>query len=192
MSWFGGGNSGNYDWNNETSILGGSYTEPDFKVDWNDTSGGGWPSQSIIDNWEPIGSYGGSSQSPSFSENFGKNFLDAYKNQKMGDSGGGGKFSSNVTPGSTGGHQVTSLGDKSRTKMIQYINPTAQVIPGGPGTPGRPGFGERLAGAAATAAIGSIFCDVRLKTDIAPLESTEINDALADVAFFVKEIRECA
>jgi len=36
------------------------------------------------------------------------------------------------------------------------------------------------------------LCDERLKVDIAPLESTEVNDALAEVAFFVKGLRECA
>jgi len=40
--------------------------------------------------------------------------------------------------------------------------------------------------------IGSIFCDERLKVDIAPLESTEVNDELAQMAFFVKGIRECS
>ena len=36
------------------------------------------------------------------------------------------------------------------------------------------------------------LCDERFKVDIAPLESTEVNDALAEVAFFVKDLRECA
>ena len=36
------------------------------------------------------------------------------------------------------------------------------------------------------------FCDERLKVDIAPLESTEVNDELAQMAFFVKGIRECS
>jgi hypothetical protein len=40
--------------------------------------------------------------------------------------------------------------------------------------------------------IGSFFCDERLKVDIAPLESTEVNDELAQMAFFVKGIRECS
>jgi len=37
-----------------------------------------------------------------------------------------------------------------------------------------------------------IFCDERLKVDIAPLESTEVNDELAQMAFFVKGLRECS
>jgi hypothetical protein len=40
--------------------------------------------------------------------------------------------------------------------------------------------------------LDNIFCDERLKVDIAPLESTEINDELAQMAFFVKGIRECS
>ena len=40
--------------------------------------------------------------------------------------------------------------------------------------------------------IGNFFCDERLKVDIAPLESTEVNDELAQMAFFVKGLRECS
>ena len=40
--------------------------------------------------------------------------------------------------------------------------------------------------------LGGLFCDERLKVDIAPLESTEVNDELAQMAFFVKGIRECS
>ena len=36
------------------------------------------------------------------------------------------------------------------------------------------------------------FCDERLKVDIAPLESTEVNNELAQIAFFVKSLRECS
>ena len=40
--------------------------------------------------------------------------------------------------------------------------------------------------------LDGIFCDERLKVDIAPLESTEVNDELAHMAFFVKGLRECS
>lgn len=40
--------------------------------------------------------------------------------------------------------------------------------------------------------IGGFLCDIRTKTDISPLETTEVNDDLAEVAFFVKKLRECA
>mgnify|MGYP003137330287 CR=1 FL=1 len=34
------------------------------------------------------------------------------------------------------------------------------------------------------------LCDIRTKTDISPLETTEVNDDLAQVAFFIKGLRE--
>jgi hypothetical protein len=43
--------------------------------------------------------------------------------------------------------------------------------------------------------VGDFFrglCDERVKVDIAPLESTEVNDELARIAFLVKGLRECA
>ena len=40
--------------------------------------------------------------------------------------------------------------------------------------------------------IGAFGCDIRIKEDIAPLITTEVNDELAQAAFFVKELRECS
>ena len=42
------------------------------------------------------------------------------------------------------------------------------------------------------ATVAPFLCDIRTKTDISPLETTEVNDDLAQVAFFVKELRECS
>ena len=43
----------------------------------------------------------------------------------------------------------------------------------------------------ASAALGGwIACDMRVKHEAAPLEYTEVNDALAMLAFAVKELRE--
>jgi hypothetical protein len=41
-------------------------------------------------------------------------------------------------------------------------------------------------------AIGGIFCDIRLKEDIAPLCKSEVNDVLSECAFFVKDLNECS
>ena len=82
------------------------------------------------------------------------------------------------------GNGMGFLTGTSPTPVISH----SPVSTGGGGG-GGPGFGE-IASTALTAA--SLFCDIRLKTDIAPLQESEVNDALADVAFFVKEIRECA
>ena len=40
--------------------------------------------------------------------------------------------------------------------------------------------------------IGGLFCDVRLKEDIAPLCESEVNDVLSECAFFVKNLNECS
>ena len=40
--------------------------------------------------------------------------------------------------------------------------------------------------------IASFFCDERVKTDIAPLQVSEVDDALSQMAFAVKAIREHA
>ena len=40
--------------------------------------------------------------------------------------------------------------------------------------------------------IGGLFCDIRLKEDIAPLCVSEVNDVLSECAFFVKNLNECS
>ena len=59
------------------------------------------------------------------------------------------------------------------------------------------GRAGQVAGLAATAktlfpVTFAALCDIRTKTDVASLETTEVNDNLADMAFFVKELRECS
>ena len=49
-----------------------------------------------------------------------------------------------------------------------------------------------MGGGALLGGVSGLFCDVRLKTDIAPLERSDVHDELAEMAFLVKEIRECA
>ena len=40
--------------------------------------------------------------------------------------------------------------------------------------------------------LGRLFCDIRLKEDIAPLCKSEVNDVLSECAFFVKDLNECS
>ena len=47
-------------------------------------------------------------------------------------------------------------------------------------------------GGAVGGIIGRIFCDIRLKEDIAPLCKSEVNDVLSECAFFVKDLNECS
>ena len=94
-----------------------------------------------------------------------------------------------------GGSSIQPFGTSGKHQLFQYIGskPIIQQT-----APSQPGFGAQLGQAAAGAAVGAavkalpFFCDERLKVDMAPLESTEVNDALAEVAFFVKGLRECA
>ena len=47
-------------------------------------------------------------------------------------------------------------------------------------------------GGAVGGIIGGLFCDIRLKEDIAPLCKSEVNDVLSECAFFVKDLNECS
>ena len=40
--------------------------------------------------------------------------------------------------------------------------------------------------------LGGLFCDIRLKEDIAPLCKSEVNDVLSECEFFVKDLNECS
>jgi hypothetical protein len=93
------------------------------------------------------------------------------------------------------------LGSALKSQALYAINPVLgavdQFYPGGV----QQGFkdvtkfaGDAFGGLAKGAGniIKNIFCDERLKVDIAPLESTEVNDELAQMAFFVKGLRECS
>ena len=139
------------------------------------------------------GDSSGSGFGGAFSKNFGKNFLDMYKSQMMGG-GGSGEGDKNVfNPGSMGGGSISPIGS-SKHHLFQYQPAQAQVIQN---APSGPGFGEQIAqaaiGAGVSAGAKALFaCDERVKVDMAPLESTEVNDSLAEIAFFVKGLRECA
>ena len=74
--------------------------------------------------------------------------------------------------GSSGG------GSKSGSKLGSAISGAAAGFQAG-GVPG-----------AIIGGIGGLFCDERVKVDIAPLETTEVNDDLAQAAFFIKGLRE--
>ena len=72
-----------------------------------------------------------------------------------------------------------------------------------PGQEGSGGIGSGISGAACgylsggpvgavIGGIGGLFCDVRVKEDIAPLQKSEVNDLLSECAFFVKDLNECS
>ena len=93
------------------------------------------------------------------------------------------------------------LGSALKSKALYAINPVLgavdQFYPGGATEAFKDVTkfaGDAFGGLAKGAGniIKNIFCDERLKVDIAPLESTEVNAELAQMAFFVKGLRECS
>ena len=133
----------------------------------------------------------GSGFGGAFSKNFGKSFLDMWKNR---DKGGSGSDSSKNYYGPTtmGGGSITPIGDKGSKFLYTFTHPQATFKDA---QASGPGFGEQLAQTAVSAGVSALIgglCDIRTKVDIAPLESTEVNDSLAEIAFFVKGLRECA
>ena len=135
----------------------------------------------------------GSGFGGAFSKNFGKSFLDIWKNRGSGSSGSdSGK--NYFGPTSLGGGSIQPIGSGGKHFLFQYTHPQATIMPS---APSQPGLGEQLlgtaVGAGVSAAVPLMFgCDERIKVDMAPLESTEVNDSLAEIAFFVKGLRECA
>ena len=107
------------------------------------------------------------------------------------------------------GAGMRMAGDQLMNKALYAINPVLgavnQFYPGGATeafkdvTRFAGGVGNTVAKGVGSVVEGGIDfikglfgCDERLKVDIAPLENTEVNDELAQVAFFVKGLHECS
>ena len=73
-------------------------------------------------------------------------------------------------------------------------NYSAQMQQGSKSSGGLSGLIKTVAPIAISAGAKALMagCDMRLKTDVSPLETTDVNDDLAEMAFFVKGLRECA
>ena len=96
-----------------------------------------------------------------------------------------------------GYQQVHKLSDNFVVDYGPWTEPGAQVIQHA--TPATPSFWQKAANVAGQAAVTfgtkaliGAMCDERVKHDIAPLAISEVHDELAEMAFFVKELRECA
>ena len=149
----------------------------------------------VDNNSEEKETFGGAF-SKNFGPEFGKSFLDIWKSGGMGGGSSSGSGDKNVfNPGTMGGGAISPIGDKGKHFLFQYTHPQATIMPT---APSQPGLGEKLLGSAVGAGVSAgaqaLFaaCDERLKVDMTPLESTEVNDSLAEIAFFVKGLRECA
>ena len=121
-----------------------------------------------------------------FVDNFKSAYLDAFKNKQKGDDDE--KKSSNPLINKVDNFTSTVAPGLS----IYKEGGQAMVIPGQQGQKGfLQGLAETAVSAGVTAGIGAL-CDVRVKEDISPLQTTEINDQLAEFAFFVKDLNECS
>ena len=76
--------------------------------------------------------------------------------------------------------QEAAQNKQNTTRFAGGIGTAIGTVVGGP-------VGGLIGGA-----IGGLFCDIRLKEDIAPLCVSEVNDVLSECAFFVKNLNECS
>ena len=124
-------------------------------------------------------------------------FLDKMASRGFASGGGSGSFTdlggglSMFTPSNAARNQAIAM--QNQQNMIAAQQRKAQKSNVG-----------RMAGAAIGNAIvpgvggvvggllGGLFCDIRLKEDIAPLCKSEVNDVLSECAFFVKDLNECS
>ena len=137
-----------------------------------------------------------------FKSDLSSGLLDAAKGH---DFFGTGSYAAQTNPkwgeaadAAKGWQQVHKLSDNFVVDYGPYTPAGAQVLQHP--TPPTPSFGEKalnIAGQAAVslgtkALMGFLPCDERVKHGIAPLAISEVHDELAEIAFFVKELRECA
>tara|TARA_S200000501_G_scaffold191813_1_gene180670 strand:+ start:1099 stop:1692 length:594 start_codon:yes stop_codon:yes gene_type:complete len=113
------------------------------------------------------------------------------------ESGGGGAFS-NVGPGFFVSNPDNSARDAAILQQNQFnAQQEAQAKQNKTNTGRMAGtaIGSLVGGPVGGAIggfIGGLFCDIRLKEDIAPLCVSEVNDVLSECAFFVKNLNECS
>ena len=124
-------------------------------------------------------------------------FLDKMASRGFASGGGGGSFQN-----LGGGVTMFTPSNAAKTEAIRLKN-QQNLMAQQRREEQKSNFG-RMAGAAVGNAIvpgvggvvggllGGLFCDIRLKEDIAPLCKSEVNDVLSECAFFVKDLNECS
>ena len=164
----------------------GSYQEPaGFDVDFFS------PDQKSSFSWSDMNDAG------LLDKDMGYNFLNQFSNPIKGITTGSGSGSGSMLDNTDEG------GIEKITDGLYLYNPgkfTAnyvnQMQGGGGGESSKSGgIGNMVKNAAisfGTKALLGALCDMRLKTNVSPLETTDVNDDLAEMAFFVKGLRECA
>jgi len=122
-------------------------------------------------------------------------FLDAMTSRgRSGYGGGSFRVGDNVTfmtPDNTARYEAMRL--KNQQNMIaqqrreEQKSNVGRMAGAAIGNAIVPGVGGVVGGL-----LGGLFCDIRLKEDIAPLCESEVNDVLSECAFFVKDLNECS
>ena len=134
-------------------------------------------------------------------------FMQGFKSYRPKEKTSEEKIYDNLLQMGTGGSMAGAYGG---TINDAFGAPGLTVMSGGSGKPtviqgqkGDEGYGGSIGGAIGTAvggpiggaiggALGGIFCDIRVKEDIAPLCKSDVNDLLSECAFFVKDLNECS
>ena len=126
--------------------------------------------------------------------NIAGDFLSQYSNPIKSGSTGSGSMLDNDEEG--GIEKITDgLYLYNPGKFVANYAAGMQGSGSGSGSSKSGGVGDMVKNAAisfGTKALIGALCDMRFKTDVSPLETTEVNNDLAEIAFFVKGLRECA
>ena len=123
-------------------------------------------------------------------------YLDAMAKRGIGSGGGSGSFQdlgggqTMFTPSNTARNQAIALRNQQTLMAQQRKEENKRMAGEAIGTAVGSVFGP--VGAVAGRFLGGLFCDIRLKEDIAPLCVSEVNDVLSECAFFVKDLIECS
>ena len=124
-------------------------------------------------------------------------FLDKMASRGFASGGGSGSFTdlggglSMFTPSNAARNQAIAMqnqqnmiAEQQRKEQKSNVGRMAGAAIGNAIVPGVGGVVGGL--------LGGLFCDIRLKEDIAPLCKSEVNDVLSECAFFVKDLNECS
>ena len=124
-------------------------------------------------------------------------FLDTMASRGFASGGGSGSFQNigggvtMFTPSNAARNQAIAM--KNQQNMIaeqqrkEQKSNVGRMAGAAIGNAIVPGVGGVVGGL-----LGGLFCDIRLKEDIAPLCKSEVNDVLSECAFFVKDLNECS
>ena len=124
-------------------------------------------------------------------------FLDAMSSRGFASGGGSGSFQNlgggvtMFTPSNAARNQAIAMQNQqnmiaAQQRKEQKSN-VGRMAGAAIGNAIVPGVGGVVGGL-----LGGLFCDIRLKEDIAPLCKSEVNDVLSECAFFVKDLNECS